>query len=119
MTRLSDTQTILLSTASARSDRSILPVPETVSAGGRALDRTPGSLLKRGLVAESTVHHEAASWRRGEDDEFRAAVRHPGFARTDRTPRHTAVRCHQQRGDPPSTRSTSVATVLSPRRSWC
>lgn len=70
MTRLSDTQTILLSTASARGDRSILPVPGSVSAGGRALDRTLGSLLKRGLIAEGMVNDEAASWRRGEEGEF-------------------------------------------------
>ena len=70
MTRLSDPQTILLSTASARGDHSVLPVPETVSAGGRALDRTLSLLLKRGLVAESTVRDDAATWRRGENDEF-------------------------------------------------
>ena len=69
MTRLSDTQMILLLTASARGDRSILPVPESVSTGGRALDRTLASLLKRGLVAERIVNDVAASWRRGDNGE--------------------------------------------------
>lgn len=67
MTRLSDTQTILLSTAAARKTRSVLPAPESVSAQGRALDRTLAALLKRGLVAEKEVRDETAVWRRAED----------------------------------------------------
>lgn len=52
--KLSDTQRILLSTASQRGDGSILPLPGTVSPGGGAA-KAVVALLKRGLAEERAV----------------------------------------------------------------
>jgi hypothetical protein len=55
MTKLSDTQAILLAAAAGRPDLSLLPVPETINLKGAALDRTVTALLSRGLVADAAV----------------------------------------------------------------
>lgn len=68
MTRLSDTQTTLLSAAAARKNRSLLPAPESLKAIGKALERALASLVRRGLVAETRARSEAATWRRGDDE---------------------------------------------------
>jgi len=51
MTRLTDTQTILLSTASQRDDRNLLPLPASVRPGGGTA-KAMVSLIKRGLAEE-------------------------------------------------------------------
>ena len=52
MPKLSDSQAVLLATAAARSDLSVLPPPETLTLKGAALARTLSALIRRGLVAE-------------------------------------------------------------------
>ena len=52
MPRLSDTQAILLTAAAARTDLSLLPVPDTIRLKGGALRRTVKSLLDRGFIAD-------------------------------------------------------------------
>ncbi|HRW15543.1 DUF3489 domain-containing protein [Amaricoccus sp.] len=54
MPRLSDTQAILLTAAAARTDLSLLPVPDTIRLKGGALDRTVKALLDRGFVTDGT-----------------------------------------------------------------
>ena len=50
MTKLSDTQAVILSTASQREDGAVLPLPETLKIKGSALDRVLGSLKAKGLI---------------------------------------------------------------------
>ena len=52
MTKLSDTQAILLSTAAARDSGSLLPLPTTLKSPPAAIGRSIVALFKRGLVAE-------------------------------------------------------------------
>ena len=59
MPKLSDTQAVLLTTAAARPDLSVLPPPETVRVRGAALDRTLRALVARGLIAEAAVEGRA------------------------------------------------------------
>jgi Protein of unknown function (DUF3489) len=54
MPKLSDTQAVLLATAAARADLSVLPAPETIRLKGAALERSLGALVRRGLIAEAT-----------------------------------------------------------------
>ena len=56
MTKLSDTQAILLSTAAQRSDGSVLPLPGSLRGGAAA--KVVGALLSRGLVREQAVDGE-------------------------------------------------------------
>jgi hypothetical protein len=50
MTKLSDTQAVILSTASQRKGGAVLPLPETLRIKGGALDKVLGSLKAKGLV---------------------------------------------------------------------
>ena len=59
MPKLSDTQAVLLATAAARSDLSVLPPPETLTLKGAALERTLSALIRRGLIAEAAVERRA------------------------------------------------------------
>jgi hypothetical protein len=50
MTKLSDTQTIILSAAAQRDDGNVLPLPGSLRGGGAT--KVVGALLSRGLIAE-------------------------------------------------------------------
>jgi Protein of unknown function (DUF3489) len=50
MTKLSDTQAVILSTASQREDGAVLPLPETLKIKGSALDKVLGSLKAKALI---------------------------------------------------------------------
>jgi DNA-binding MarR family transcriptional regulator len=72
MTKLSDTQAIILSAAAQRDDRNVLPLPGSLRGGAAA--KVVGALLSRGLIAETvTDSHTKADaalnrfWRNDED----------------------------------------------------
>jgi hypothetical protein len=50
MTKLSDTQAVILSAASQRADGAVLPLPETLKIKGGAVDKVLGSLKAKGLI---------------------------------------------------------------------
>jgi hypothetical protein len=50
MTKLSDTQAVILSAASQRDDGAILPLPESLKIKGGAVDKVLGSLKAKGLI---------------------------------------------------------------------
>ena len=50
MTRLSDTQLVILSAAAQREDLSVLPLPDTLTLKGGALNKVMDSLRNRGLI---------------------------------------------------------------------
>jgi hypothetical protein len=50
MTKLSETQLVILSAAAQRADLSVLPLPETLKLKGGALNKVMGSLRNRGLI---------------------------------------------------------------------
>jgi Protein of unknown function (DUF3489) len=50
MTRLSDTQLVILSAAAQRADLSVLPLPDSLTLKGGALNKVMDSLRKRGLI---------------------------------------------------------------------
>jgi predicted ArsR family transcriptional regulator len=50
MTRLSDTQLVILSAAAQRADLSVLPLPETLELKGGAVNKVLGSLRNKGLI---------------------------------------------------------------------
>ncbi|MGS4947971.1 DUF3489 domain-containing protein [Meridianimarinicoccus sp. RP-17] len=53
MTKLSDTQAVILSAAAQREDRNVLPLPGSLRGGAAA--KVVGALLSRGLIAETTT----------------------------------------------------------------
>jgi hypothetical protein len=50
MTKLSDTQAVVLSAASQREGGAVLPLPETLKIKGGAVDKVLGSLKAKGLI---------------------------------------------------------------------
>jgi Protein of unknown function (DUF3489) len=50
MTKLSDTQLVILSTAAQRDDLSVLPLPDSITLKGGALNKLMDSLRNRGLI---------------------------------------------------------------------
>src|SRR5688500_19328791 len=50
MTKLSDTQAVILSAAAQRDDGAVLPLPETFKLKGGAVDKVLGSLKSKGLI---------------------------------------------------------------------
>ena len=50
MTKLSDTQAVILSAAAQRDDGAVLPLPETLKIKGGAVDKVLGSLKTKGLI---------------------------------------------------------------------
>jgi hypothetical protein len=50
MTRLSDTQLVILSAAAQREDGAVLPLPENLKIKGGAVDKVLGSLKAKGLI---------------------------------------------------------------------
>lgn len=72
MTKLSDTQLVILSAAAQREDRNVLPLPGSLRGGAAA--KVVGALLSRGLIAETTTDSRAKAdaalnriWRNDED----------------------------------------------------
>src|SRR3546814_9921355 len=72
MTKLSDTQRVILGAAAQREDRNLLPLPGSLRGG--AATKVVGALLSRGLIAEtateSPIGADAALnriWRNDED----------------------------------------------------
>jgi hypothetical protein len=50
MTKLSNTQAVILSAASQRDEGAVLPLPETLKINGGAVDKVLGSLKAKGLI---------------------------------------------------------------------
>ncbi len=72
MTRLSDTQLVILSAAAQRDDRNVLPLPGSLRGG--AAQKVIGALMKRGLIAETVTDQRTKVdpalnrvWRNDED----------------------------------------------------
>lgn len=72
MTKLSDTQLVILSAAARREDRNVLPLPGSLRGG--AATKVVGALLSRGLIAETITDSQTKAdaalnrfWRNDED----------------------------------------------------
>ena len=78
MAKLTDTQTILLSSASQRSDGSLLPLPETLGAISDRLGKAIAALIKRSYADEVPVTAADHAWRVDGDQRFGAVINDAG-----------------------------------------
>jgi hypothetical protein len=145
MTRLSDTQLVILSAAAQRDNLSVLPLPETLSHKGGALNKVMDSLRNRGLIrvlggdggperVVITSEGMAAIGVEADDDEAPTAAdtaptsAEPGSAAEAPAPASepTARRSGRRRGRPgarkpkrplapPASRTRPVSRAQSPR----
>lgn len=67
MTRLSNTQSVILSAAAARANCALLPTPRSIQAKGKVLERSLRSLLQRGFAKERLTRRADEIWRHDED----------------------------------------------------
>jgi hypothetical protein len=67
---LSDTALILLGKAADSENQMLLPIPKSVRAHGKALERVLQSLLRQGFVEEVPVGLADEAWRSGDDGRF-------------------------------------------------
>ena len=65
--KLSDSQLVILTTAAQRTDGSLLPFPQSLTAKSDALNRVVGTLCKRKLAEERRTINGAPEWRRDEE----------------------------------------------------
>lgn len=78
--KLSDLQLILLTTAAAREDRSLLPVVDSVASDAARVRRAIGSLIKRSLVEERPTTEVGAVFRQDEERRIGAFISDAGVA---------------------------------------
>jgi hypothetical protein len=78
MAQLSDTQSVLLSTASQRMDGSLLPLPASVTRSGAT--KAIAALLKRGLAAERETGDVTIAHRQDGDLSHGVFITHAGCA---------------------------------------
>ena len=67
MTKLTDLDSILLSTAAQRDTGSLLPAPEAVSSAGARLTKAIAGLVKRGFAEERETGDKLATYRVNDD----------------------------------------------------
>lgn len=67
MTKLTDTQLVILSAAAARDDRAVLPPPDSLTLNKASLTTVLNSLLKKGLIAEQPMTPGATQWREADN----------------------------------------------------
>lgn len=79
MTKLNDTQCILLSTAAVREDGMLLPVPETLNASKASTLKVIAKLIASGLAAEVAVSRTELAIRSDGDAHIGAAITEAGL----------------------------------------
>lgn len=90
MTKLTDTQLIVLSNAAQQNGR-VLPLPKTLRDGKAAAASVLNSLLKRKLVAEVEVGPDGQVWRAAKDGQrYALALTPTGWAAIGVEPPQTA-----------------------------
>lgn len=76
---LSDTALIVLGRAADSENQMLLPIPKSVRAHGKALERVLQSLLRKGLVEEVPVGLADEAWRSGDDGRFGLRITSAGL----------------------------------------
>jgi hypothetical protein len=106
MTKLSDMQLILLSTACQREDGSLLPPPDTLGGQTLRIRKAVTALIKAGLAIEVEATDEARSWRKANDTLFGVVISDAGRERIA-----PAVEEPQVEAAPPSSVSRPTSKI--------
>jgi hypothetical protein len=76
---LSDPALILLGRAADSENQMILPIPKSVRARGKALERVLQCLLNQGFVEEVPIGLADEAWRSGDDGRFGQRITEAGL----------------------------------------
>lgn len=119
MPKLTDTQLVILSAATRRSNGAILPPPKSLKTKGGALTSTLKGLLKKGLAEEKPAARDLPAWREIEDGRrMTLVITGDGLAALGVEPDHgTRMRAAATKAQPkkPRQRSTGKATETKTR----
>ena len=67
MSKLTDTQLVILSAAAQREGGAVLPLPKSLKAEGATITKALESLRKKGLLEEKPAAADTDAWRKGEN----------------------------------------------------
>jgi hypothetical protein len=113
MTKLSDLQLILLTTASQRADGNLLPAPDSINGAGCRLKKSLAGLLKRSLVSEGEVKLAQQGWREEGDVRFGLSITDQGREAIGDVPKAVAPSEDAQQGEAqPLAAQTKKAAVI-------
>ncbi|MHA6724034.1 DUF3489 domain-containing protein [Sphingomonas sp. RS2018] len=79
MTRLTDTQTIILSSAAQRDGGSVYPLPATITTSGARLTKALTTLIDRGFLVERETEQAAETYRADGDVRYGMYVTQAGL----------------------------------------
>ena len=116
MTKLSDTQSILLAAAAQRERGSLLPAPETVSATSADLPKAITALVKRGLAEQRQIADAATALRGDGDLHYGVFVTAAGLAAigvADARNGEPSTPVAAEPASPAPPRATKAATVVN------
>jgi hypothetical protein len=123
MPKLTDTQLIILSTATQRDDGAALPLPKSVKLQGGATNHVLKSLLNKRLLTEQPAVPDAPAWRESKDgqrltlvvtDAGRGAIGVPADEQRDPAARTTSRRSKRSAGgDAKASRSKAASATKS------
>jgi len=119
MTKLSDIQLILLTTASQRDNGSLIPLPETLGDAAERVRRAIQALIKRGFAEEGEVTVPALSWRQKGDLHFGVRITNAGKSainvgdETVERPRPNNAQPAETPSSPKTSKTDQVVSLLS------
>lgn len=90
MSKLTNSQLVILSTAAQREDGAILPLPKSVKLNKGAATLVLKSLLRQGLVAERPAAPEDEVWREADGKRLSLAIAEAGLAAIGVGPKGTS-----------------------------
>lgn len=116
MTKLSDTQRILLAAACQRADGSVLPFPASIKRGG-VITKAIAGLVRQALVVERETTDQAAVYRTDGDLRFGVFITNAGMAAigvsNNDEDANQVVDAHQPEIIDVEKAPTKIATVLT------
>jgi hypothetical protein len=110
MTKLTDLDSILLSTAAQRDTGSLLPAPESVSSPGARLTKAIAGLVKRGFAEERETSDKLSTYRVDGDVAYGLYITNAGNAAIGITDNDDAANSGEGRAPSPATPGTPRVT---------
>lgn len=78
MSKLNDTQLVLLSAAAQRESGSLYPLPESLAGAAARAEKAVSALLRAALIEEGEVEDTACAWRQAGEQRFGVRINHAG-----------------------------------------
>jgi hypothetical protein len=113
--RLNDLQLVLLASAAARDNASLIPLPECCAQETTRIAKAVASLLSRGFVEEKPVTHRPLVWRTQEESMIGMFITQAGrdAIGASAAPDGNLARAVEEKETPPPHTGSKIGEVLS------